>query len=348
MKKIILCAEGTWGGPAEVNPSNILKITRALSKRTSEGIPQIVYYHPGLGSGNWLNQLRGGIEGQGIDKMILDFYRFLVFNYEPDDSLYLFGFSRGAFALRSLAGFLHHYGLLDSQDEYLTQTLYELHKKMLPVTGRFFIKDSKHLSLDAKERLRNPAIAFMGLLDTVSSLRFSFNRNKERKSARFRYHYESFAENTDKIYQALAIDERRSAFNPVLIRVDKAWQTQHLEQCWFAGCHSDMGGGNRVDTLGNIPLNWLIDRSIEHGVAYHEEKVIMYKEAVKGPIHCKNNGLWRYLDYEETRNPSADAKMCQSLHASVIKRAKEMEDYYHVDAAFLQLPINGKKNGGTL
>jgi len=116
-KRIVICADGTWnapqqaarGGPA---PTNVSLLWRMVNDRTASNLPQLAYYHPGVGTGGLFDRVVGGINGWGLRRNILECYRFLVEQYRPGDYLYLFGFSRGAYTVRSLAGLIRNSGII--------------------------------------------------------------------------------------------------------------------------------------------------------------------------------------------------------------------------------------------
>ena len=118
MKRIVSCSDGTWNKPNsrfEGIPvrSNVQKIFDLIRKKDDSGILQIKYYDEGIGAeGNLFTRLFDGATGKGIDENILDAYRFVVWNYEPGDEIYLFGFSRGAYTARSLAGLIRKCGII--------------------------------------------------------------------------------------------------------------------------------------------------------------------------------------------------------------------------------------------
>ena len=109
MKRIVICSDGTWNVRDQIDeesqkrrPSNVTKIARAVLPRASNGVDQIVYYDEGLGTANAVDRFSGGAFGKGIEENIRQLYRFIVYNYEAGDELYFFGFSRGAFTVRTL------------------------------------------------------------------------------------------------------------------------------------------------------------------------------------------------------------------------------------------------------
>ena len=127
MKKIIICADGTWQSPESDSVTHILRIARGIAPEDTDGNKQIVFYDWGIGSDS--DALTGGITGKGIDKNILDCDRFLVHNYDPGDPLYLFGFSRGAYTVRSLAGLIGNCGIVRREHAAQITSAYALYRR---------------------------------------------------------------------------------------------------------------------------------------------------------------------------------------------------------------------------
>ena len=136
MKRLIVCCDGTWQKLSSPYPTNVVKIAQAIKPSCMDGIPQIVFYDEGVGSGNMAEKLFaegdkiiGGAFGIGIDNNIQNAYRFLSLNYEPDNEIYLFGFSRGSYAVRSLAGLIRcSGGLLSLKNIREAPLAYELYR----------------------------------------------------------------------------------------------------------------------------------------------------------------------------------------------------------------------------
>ncbi|EAW36794.1 DUF2235 domain-containing protein, partial [Lyngbya sp. PCC 8106] len=128
MKRLVVCCDGTWQKLNNPYPTNVVKIAQAIKTIASDGVPQIVFYDEGIGSEGGLDLLLGGAFGQGIDKNIQDGYRFLCLNYNEGDEIYLFGFSRGAYTVRSLAGLIYNSGLLSRPYIRLASQAYELYR----------------------------------------------------------------------------------------------------------------------------------------------------------------------------------------------------------------------------
>jgi uncharacterized protein (DUF2235 family) len=115
-KRLIVCCDGTWNTADQAiagrpSPTNVTKLALSIASEDSAGVRQRVYYHSGVGTSRW-ERLRGGAFGVGLSRNVFDAYHFLIDNYESGDGLYLFGFSRGAFTARSLAGLVRNCGIL--------------------------------------------------------------------------------------------------------------------------------------------------------------------------------------------------------------------------------------------
>ena len=134
MKRIITCSDGTWNKPSTTQKgkpirTNVQKIFDLICKRDAQNILQIKYYDQGIGAeGNWFTRTFDGATGKGIDNNIMDAYKFIVWNYEPGDEIYLFGFSRGAYTARSLAGLIRKSGILKKNDLNLLSKAYQLYR----------------------------------------------------------------------------------------------------------------------------------------------------------------------------------------------------------------------------
>lgn len=111
MRRLVVCSDGTWNRADAANPTNVVKLYRSVQSQ-ADGVTQIPWYDPGVGTRNRLSAAVGGLTGLGLTQNIEDAYRFLVRNYEPGDELYLFGFSRGAYTVRSLGGLIRNSGIL--------------------------------------------------------------------------------------------------------------------------------------------------------------------------------------------------------------------------------------------
>jgi uncharacterized protein (DUF2235 family) len=141
-------------------------VARAVLPRDAQGIDQVVCYHDGIGTGGMVDRLSVGAFGRGMEENIRVLYRFLVYNHVPGDELYFFGFSRGTFTVRSLAGFMARVGLVDKDDDYYVPELYACYEGNVP-PGSDRWKQAFHNIRDPKPC---PPIRFVGVWDTVGAL----------------------------------------------------------------------------------------------------------------------------------------------------------------------------------
>ena len=266
MKRIVICADGTWNlrdqldeKTGRARPTNVTKVARAVRARDSHGAHQIVFYLDGLGTGGPMDKLTGGAFGHGMERNVRDLYRSIIYNYCPDDELFFFGFSRGAFTVRTLAGLMNKIGLLDKDEDFFLPEIYACYERNkgpgTPEWERAYRKVT-----DPKPC---PPIKFIGVWDTVGSLgapgvigkiASKFNGNK------YAYHDVALNSRIQNAFHALALDERRNPFMPSLWKRPAGW-TGTLEQAWFPGVHCSVGGGYTPDGLANEALHWMIEKA---------------------------------------------------------------------------------------
>ena len=307
MKKLIVCCDGTWNWPEQKGgPTNVVKMVRAIEPADTQGRPQIVYYDPGVGTGNGLDRLIGGAFGIGLSQNVRDAYQFLVNNYEPGDAIFLFGFSRGAFTVRSLGGLIGTVGLLHKGDMDKFRDAYEVYRTYKPTEQEKQREDrtARKNAVTARlqqfeeyvERRRWPEIEMIGVWDTVGSLGvpFSFLRWVGRRH--YYFHDTNLGPIVRNAYHALAIDDRRKAFAPTVWTNKEFAPHQRVEQVWFPGAHSNVGGGYPDRGLADVAFLWMVAKAArtEHGLkfdsAYVREKV------------------WRYIRDEKNQNLLIDAR----------------------------------------
>lgn len=268
-KRLVVCCDGTWNFPDQQSPTNVTKVALAVAPEDHKGVEQRVFYHRGVGTGRW-ERLRGGAFGFGVSRDIRQTYRFIVQNYEPDDELFFFGFSRGAFTARSTAGFVRNAGILrpdyvDRVDE--AYALYRSRTDTKTPRGREATLFRRSYSYETR-------IRFIGVWDTVGALGIPvdglnlvtlFNR-------RFKFHNTDLSTSVDYAYHALAIDEQRKPFSPTLWnQQNDAPKSQVVQQVWFPGVHSDIGGGYEDHALSDVALLWMVDRARSCGLDFHAQ-----------------------------------------------------------------------------
>ncbi len=253
-KRLIVCLDGTWNTPDDKkNATNVVKIMRAIRSADDAGTKQVVFYDKGVGTGGPIDRVRGGAFGGGLGDNVKDGYRFLANNYEPDDEIYLFGFSRGAFTARCLAGFIGACGLLNKHSMGRLPAAWEHYRTRNRQPG----------GMQDIARHTEVPIRCVGVWDTVGALGVPVERLKWMNRGKFAFFDTTLGPRIDCALHALAIDEQRGPFAPTL------WQTparddQVVEQVWFAGVHSNIGGSYDDPGLSDIALDWMIKRVDKH------------------------------------------------------------------------------------
>ncbi|MGO1118737.1 DUF2235 domain-containing protein [Rhodovibrionaceae bacterium A322] len=271
LRRIVLCLDGTWNEPEQLakdgqknEATNVLKMVRAVLPRAEDGADQIVYYDTGVGTQGPLDKIFGGGFGQGISLNIMQAYRFLANNYAEGDEIFLFGFSRGAYTARALAGFIGAAGLLSKQHLAYVPEAYQYYRtpiKLRPLSQHLTLLDSL-----PEGRRKDVPIKFIGVWDTVGALGAPTPLLRRFTAKSVGFHDTGLGKSIQNAYHALAIDERRGPFSPDLW-TEAQGTDQTVEQVWFAGVHSNIGGSYSNTVLSDITLAWMCERAARHGLA---------------------------------------------------------------------------------
>jgi hypothetical protein len=256
-RRLIVCCDGTWNA-ADAGPSatNVVRMLRCIAPQAEDGTSQIARYNPGVGTGNPLDRMLGGAMGLGLAPAIRDVYAFLVNNYVPGDEIFLFGFSRGAFTARSIAGLIGSIGLLHPTE--MGRFTDAWCRSEAPGEQR----DLEALDTCFPRRTRDVPIRCIGVWDTVGALGVPGNRvlkGWHPCAETYRFYDTTLGMHVNYAFQALAIDERREPFEPVLWNTTRdAAPDQVIRQVWFAGVHADIGGGYADHGPADIPFPWML------------------------------------------------------------------------------------------
>ncbi|TNC29047.1 DUF2235 domain-containing protein [Amycolatopsis alkalitolerans] len=261
-KRIVICCDGTWNTLKQPNTTNVVKMAEAVAKQDD----QLVFYHPGVGTRPF-ERILGGAFGFGLSRDVRSAYRFVVEHYEPGDELFFFGFSRGAYTARSTVGFIRNCGVLRREEVARVNEAYRLYRDRRPGTHPARDQSARFRKAHAWEDVT--PIRFIGVWDTVGSLGIPLSgfRLVNLVNRRWRFHDTRLTKTVSSAFQALAIDERRGPFRPAIWAPDHAPE-QEREQVWFAGVHSDVGGGYADPTLARITLLWMAERAQRCGLAF--------------------------------------------------------------------------------
>lgn len=314
MKRIVIASDGTWNSPEDARPTNVLRLSRAVAPSALGQTRQVVFYDWGVGSDR--KKLSGGISGTGIDKNIMDCYRFIVQNYDKGDELYFFGFSRGAYTVRSLAGLIRNCGVLKRKYAHHIPKAFALYRQR----GTSAFPDEKIAkTMRAEYCVANKTpIQFVGVWDTVGTLGipFSFWGLLDNQDE-YLFHDTSPSRIVKCARHALSIDESREDFEPVLWEEDKLLD---LKQVWFAGVHCDIGGGYKDHALADIACEWLLKEAAKQGlqIETHLTKALAPKAAAKQ--HEEYKGLYKLRGRKERRTIPPNSV----IHISVKERYEKL------------------------
>lgn len=342
-KNLVICCDGT-GNEISENISNVLKLYRCLRKTDKTRPRQLVFYDPGVGTvtepSTWhrfkanINLVLGLATGYGLDDNVLSAYRFLVENYAPGDKIYLFGFSRGAYTVRVLAGLIHKIGLISPEQTNLAGSGLVAYKQYSGSGRGNDVADLTDVGSDEDGPLpkdkfdlaaqfaritssRWPTIHFIGVWDTVASVIVP---------RADRFYLPSFEElaftlrnpSVQIFRQAISIDERRCMFRL------KAWEApqeywsnrfvpddkkglQDILQVWFSGVHCDVGGGY-AETEGAVskyPLIWMLEEADKAGLKFDPRTVNQLAWGVQ-----RKNSPFKYVA------PDVGGKLHDSMNAA--------------------------------
>jgi uncharacterized protein (DUF2235 family) len=246
-KHIFICLDGTWRAAyTDMINSNVYRMTMALETETDDREEaQIFVYKAGVGTSARSSRMIAGALGDGLDQIVLDAYMNLVANYSPKDQIYIFGFSRGAFAACALASFLTRSSLLKANFSHLVGEAW-----------KYFIGRPTGFQANISACTYDVKVRFLGLWDTVAGPR------RERKYKTYRLNEGQLSSVVTTCVHILSMDETRRTFEPRLWNSCASDQT--LEQVWLPGVHTDIGGGYQDSYLGTLSLLWMIDRLSHH------------------------------------------------------------------------------------
>ena len=317
-RRLIACCDGTWNKPDSYGGStNIIKLVRVIKTSSASGQSQIVYYHPGVGTGNVVDRWIGGGTGVGLSENVRSTYAFFVDNYQDGDEIFLFGFSRGAYTARSVAGMIGHVGIVRKKHMHNFDPLWDYYR--LPSA----VREREQAAFLAHFPDRVPAnqvsIRCIGVWDTVGSLGIPDSRFCQNQ---FSFHDTGLGPGVEHAYHALAIDEERRPFQPAIWSAHPSPRvTQTLEQAWFAGVHSNIGGGYREHVLSDAAFFWMCAK-IEPLLDLDNEQICAQADRTRayatGELVNSRAGIW-------SRFPGSPRKICETdpserIHQSVWMR----------------------------
>lgn len=346
-KNIVICCDGTGNAFGEHN-SNVVKLLQ-VAERAIEN--QVVFYDPGVGTMEAPEALFRATKkltwwfglgfGMGLRRNVGEAYAYLMEHYEEGDKVFLFGFSRGAYTARVLAGMLHKVGLLEKGSMHHVPYAFQIYRE-----GHNF----KVAAGFKKTFGRRCPIHFLGVWDTVSTVGWIYNPVTHPYTA---------VNRSIKIFRhAISIDERRTHFRTNLFFPLKG---QDCKQVWFAGVHADIGGGYKEaeSGLAKLALEWMLREGQGAGLLVNEARKAHMLPATSGPKYVKadpeaaqhdqlRNWPWRLIEHLPRRYIDLSAGIpvtkwrwapirgfywsrpmpsCALLHSSVLERLRLVSTY---------------------
>lgn len=366
-KRLIVTCDGTWldsdnglTNGQKQPPSNVSRMGWAIKDTSRDGVPQVVNYQAGVGTmGGRAARIAGGVTGLGLKENMREAYTYLAINWKPGDEIFLMGFSRGAFTARSIGGMIGALGLLtraglpsfneifeDWEHRFDESYVSKYPDNPFPNKGPF---DERYVEELSRRGLttRHVPIKAICCWDTVGSLGIPRVGMFESLglSSRGMHDYEFYDTRLhpciENAFQALALDERRAPFTPAL------WEkrdndTTYLEQCWFPGVHSNVGGGYDDQDLSNLTLAWMISRLEPYLdfrpniiMSFYEDNRAYYKLTGQKPRWWGFGELYNSLKGfysitgSKTRTPGAYYRTDPKTGRPTSKKLRSTNEYIH-------------------
>lgn len=343
-KNIVIFSDGTGQEGGKGTNTNVYRLFNMVLDRTPR---QIAFYDRGLGTG--MRKFTGNAFGMGISKNIIECYQFIFENYQAGDQIYLFGFSRGAYTVRSLSGFLHLFGILPRSRPELIKKAYKIYKKELnkkeeekkdkdqpdgiPIAVREFL--GRHHRMKCQ-------IRFIGVWDTVGALGIPIKFLEMANIFKNKFHKTDLSPIVECGCHALSIDDERRVFKPTLWDETIESTRRRVTQVWFAGVHTDVGGGYKEAGLSDISLKWMVEKAKAEGLLIYGDHKVKFAPDDFGKIHNPRSGLgWFYrkkirdldgkikkpLVYETvfTRNLDINGKLKEKYRPWILEQECDVE-----------------------
>jgi uncharacterized protein (DUF2235 family) len=291
-KNIVICSDGTGNTTIKGRGTNVFKLFEAVDVNGHRTDPrlrrQLTFYDDGVGTQElrWIRAFAGAT-GYGLSRNVKRLYRELCRVYEPGDDIYLFGFSRGAFTVRTLAGLIADCGII-SPAEYSTErefraqarAAYKAYRRkygalltrMLPRHGMTADEfRARYARRDHDGQPLRPRIRLLGVWDTVDAVGLPFRLADFWNSViwQFKFKTTTLSDIVDKGCHALALNDDRGSFRPVLWNEPADSPNTHIEQVWFAGAHSNVGGGYPQQGMSLVALDWMMAKAEAEGLRFN-------------------------------------------------------------------------------
>ncbi len=346
-KNIVLCSDGTGNMDIKARGTNVFKLYEAVDiqghKVDANRQPQVAFYDDGVGTSRLLPlKLFGGAFGWGFTQNVKDLYLELAHVYQPGDRLYLFGFSRGAYTVRALCGLIEYCGIIDITSlgaSTLRSRVDQCWKVFRKEAFQRVTKQQRQTGQPTKEdgqrdRARRKAlgavmhaehapdgavpIEFLGVWDTVGAVGAPFDELRDLLNWLYPMRFTELTPSCHikRACHALSIDDERRTFHPELWNEEDVGSTK-VDQVWFAGVHSNVGGGYAKHGLSLVTLDWMMAESEKCGLRFIESDraYVRTHQDVHGKLYDSRAGLAVYYRWE----PRDIAVLCREHHVGLPK-----------------------------
>ena len=349
-RHLVICTDGTWNQPDQKDrdrmvPTNVAEVARALSgfAKTKSGgkIEQIVYYDTGIGTAvGWPRRYVYGATGFGLKNKILRAYQAIAKAYKPGDKIFLFGFSRGAYTARSLAGLIGICGIpcassvSEAKLKIRVEKAYDVYRignastrknKADDYAAEYSHRKGKHIVKD---------IHFIGVWDTVGALGVPYWPFRWIMRSSYKFHDITLGAHVQRAFHAMAIDERRRLFAQTPWIQGEGDASQIVEQVWFPGVHANVGGGYVDSGLADRAFLWMCLRAADAGLGFKSEYMNLRVDPnYHGELRESCHGLYKLTARQRNiggmlRTKNKAVILSEKIHFSAKERfehATEME-----------------------
>jgi len=362
IKNIVLCSDGTGNTDTEGRGTNVFKLYEAVDihgYKSNSDIPrQIAFYDDGVGTENFsVLKMIGAAFGYGFAQNVQDLYTELVHVYAPGDKLFLFGFSRGAYTIRALSGMIQYCGVLDSAGlvpelrlkeqvrlcwkefekvafpRFITPRGDDLRRNLVPPTDDKADREAANRRKGLGSHPQPADIEFVGVWDTVGAVGMPIDFLKPLVNWICPRKFDELTPgNVKRACHALSIDDERRTFHPELWNERGAPKGQ-VEQVWFAGVHSNVGGGYPKHGMSLVTLDWMMEEAGKFGLEFNRaaRDYVRAQRDVHSKLYDSRSGLAVYYRWD----PRNIALICRDhgiekprVHASVFERIANRTDGY--------------------
>jgi len=348
-RNIVICSDGTGNSANKDRGTNVFKLYEAVDIhgfRTGTVPRQFAFYDDGVGTDPLLPvKLLGTMFGYGLSRNVRRLYTNLARVYEPGDKLFLFGFSRGAFTARTLAGLIECCGIPDRNAcptsaelrRAVKESYNEYRRRYRTFWGRMFRADYKEEAPAQRTQLKalvHPVhapegkikIEFIGVWDTVDAVGTPFDGLADfwdKYVYPFRFHDRGLTPQVVRACHAISIDDERQTFRPVLWNEETATAGQ-IEQVWFAGVHSNVGGGYPKQGMSLVALDWMMAQAEARGLKFIGSDLASIREHrdVHDTLYDSRGGLGVYYRWlpRDIAKICAGNRVTPKIHVSVLER----------------------------